>query len=248
MEAFYIRKSVTAAVAWGIIAEVSRHHGRGSNLRIVEMHPGGGQYDLLSIFHVHGEPGSAYDQGSTEVGSFNLGSGTMKGPDGSIERLEWLQLWLSNPDPKSVVHAALRLLQIQPRMSLPPTTRRIFGCRMMAALLGANLLQRGYLHARMGFEDTSGYGGGIADELRPFTSIFPGRDDASNSEIRAAADCWLLLSGASETIAGAFRMDGVLSSTGAPETGHDMFALYQRTKSMRLVVSEAQNILAAQPS
>lgn len=244
MEPFHVRRSVAAVVAWSIIAEVTRHHGSRSDLRVLELHPGGGQYDLLSLFRVQGEQASAYDGRPKQIGAFNLLTGTMHGEQPSTdEPVEWLRLWLSEPDPKSVVEAVLRALRLSSLASLPSTNRRIFGCRLMAALLGAKLLQRDYLQARMGFADTSGSGGGVLNLLRPFTGIFRRCDDNPHSEMRNAAECWLLLAGEEQTVTGAFRLDGVLSSVAAPEIGHDLFELYTRTKCMRSVVAEAQNIL-----
>lgn len=210
----------------------------------METNPGGGQYDLLSIFWVKGEDGSVYDGSPKQIGAFNLLSGTMHGeqPSGG-ERVEWLRPWLTDPDPKSVLEAVLRGLRLPPQSVLPYTNRRIFGHRLIAELLGANLVQRRYLQARMGFADTSGYGGGVLDILRPFTSIFRSSGDG-HAEMRNAAECWLLLEGEAQTVVGAVRADGVLSSVSAPAIAHDLFELYERTKSMRTVVVEAQKILS----
>ena len=244
MEPYHVRRSVAAAVAWSIIAEVCRHHGGNSDLRVLELHPGGGQYDLLSVFRVQGEDGSVYDGPPKQIGAFNLLAGTIHGTQSLSENpVDWLRLWLSEPDPKSVVKGVLRALGLSSQTSLPRTNRRIFGCRLIAGLLGANIVQRRYLQARMGFTDTSGYGGGVSDDLRLFTGIFE-TCPTGESEMRNASECWLLLAGESKAVTGALRMDGVLSSQSLPEAGHDLFDLYTQTKCMRLVVAEAQKILS----
>jgi len=114
----------------------------------------------------------------------------------------------------------------------------------MAALLGARLLHRDYLEARMGLVDTSGYGGGVSDRLETFTGLFS--PDAQHEEVaieNRAADCWLLFRGAERELVGAMRMDSLASSAGTPGKAHDLFRSYQQGRSMREALREAETIL-----
>ena len=211
------------------------------------MHPGGGQYDLLSIFRVRGPEASVYDAGSISIGDFNLGTGTMRGHlPGGNEGVEWLSLWLEHPDPETVIDVAIQTLALEAIPKLPPTNRRIFGCRLMAGLLGGTAFHREYLDARMGFVDTSGYGGGVVEDLRKFTGLFPPRqNETEDSGMSRAAECWLLYAGSEKKFVGVLRTDGFLSSVSEPARQRDLFSVYRRSRSMRGVLAEAEAVLLA---
>jgi len=184
-----------AAIAWTIITEVVRNHGGNSDLRIIEMHPGGGQYYIYQIVRVRGADGGIYDPSSVPVGDFNLLSGTVSGCGiNSDTSVPWLREWFENPDPKMAVDIAVQTLDLPVVIHLPSTNRRIFGFRLMSALLGSRITKSDYLFPRMGFADTSGYGGGRLKELSLFSSLSPSLENDKNSDSRAA-DCWLLYSG-----------------------------------------------------
>ena len=79
------------AIAWHTCVDLARHHPT-LDLRIFETHPGGGQYDCLTVFR----------EGLTEVVSFNLaGSSLLLGPpvgrardrDGLTQRHPEAGLW-----------------------------------------------------------------------------------------------------------------------------------------------------------
>jgi hypothetical protein len=246
IQPFHMRLSVKAAIAWTIIAEVVRNHGGASDLRVMEMHPGGGQYHLLRIYRVRGEDGGVYESASAPLGELNLLSGMMRGfLPGHDEDVEWLRIWLTNPDPEMLVDVAIQTFGLSVVTELPLTTRRIFGCRLMAALLGATMLNRDYIVAGMGFVDTSGYGGGVHPELRRFRSILPDPTSAGDAaQMSRAADCWLLYKGWDSKLAGVLRMDGLLSAGVEPEKAHDLFPIFERSRSMRMAVAEAREILS----
>lgn len=239
-----INLRISSVIAWTILAEVVRHHGGAGDLRVVELHPGGGQGNLLSIVRLSNPSAGIFQSASTAIGDFNLNSGTMSGfRPASDSNVPWLEMWLENPMPEMVVDIAIQTFDLPIAVSLPPTNRRIFGCRLIAGLLGARMLKRSYLTARMGFCDSSGIGGsGILGELKQFSALFREDADRPNSP-SLAADCWLLTEGWEERIVGALRMDGWLSSTASPEIGHDLFPIYRQTHDMAAVLSKAETIL-----
>lgn len=240
-----IRLSTACAIAWTIIAEIVRNQGASPDLRVIEMHPGGGLYHLLRLLKVPGENALTYGRGAEPLADFNVLTGKMsRARGGAPYDYPWLERWLTLADPEQVVDEAIETLELPIAVTMPPTTRRIFGFRLVAAILGSRLMQRDYLHGRMGFGDTAGYGGGVASELSDFTAVFPPqRDEDPDLESSRAADCWLLLSGAERSLRGVARMDGVISSVSAPHEAHDLFEVYRSTRSMSAVVAEASTIL-----
>lgn len=245
MEMFAIRRPVAAAIAWTIIAEIVRHHGSRSDFRVLELHPGGGLYDLLTIFRVSGASAHFYeDEAAHEIAGFNLLGTLARKLGGANPRLAWLSLWLQEANPKLTAEAVLQHLALPMLPKRLPTNRRIFGCRLMAALLGSRMLEQDFIDARMGYLDTSGYGAGVQTELRNFTGLYKGRSESpGKGDMSDAADCWLLWSGLERKLIGAVRMDGFLSSAGAPDVAHDLFSLYEGKRKMSTIVAKAHELL-----
>lgn len=246
VNAFNIRPNIRGAIAWTIIAEIVRHHGSESNLRVIKMFPGGGHSEILSLFRVRGPESSAYDKTAVCLGDFNLGSGKMTGylPRGDSD-VDWFDLWFLDPDPARVVEISLQTMGLDVVRKLPPTNRRIFGCRLLAGLLSQTAFRRDYLDAKMAFADTSGYGGGVSESLSSFTGLVPERDARRGEvDIASASDCWLLHSGWENKLVGAIRMDGYISSISDPTRAHDLFGEFRQGLSIIGVVGEAQRILA----
>lgn len=238
-----IRRPLSAAISWTILAEVIRRHGHAGNLRVIEMHPGGGMYDLLVLARANATTGEIYNPFS-EVGSINLYGGTIRGIPGSSKGVGILNAWMGCDDPKNVVTVAEREMGFPPSSGLAKSNRWTFGPRVFAALLGSQMAQRDYLDARMSFLDTSGYGGGIDAALEPFTAICAiDRQGVPDDRTERAALCWSLLAGSEGKLVGIFRMDGLLSPVGHPDQVHDLFAAYRKSRSLSEVVALAVKIL-----
>ena len=241
-----IRKPVKAAIAWVVISEIVRRHGRNADLRLMEMHPGGGQYDLLRLLRVSGGHGLMYGEPSHVLADFNLDSGKFSSPtiDSSF-RYPWLERWLASPNPDDAIDDMLPMMGLGVMTDWPPTDRVVFGFRLVAAILASQMTSRYYLAARNGFIDTSGEGGGVSRALRNFGQIYDHREGGHSSmEYDAAAKCWLLYQGPENRLVGCVKMDGMIASVAEPRGGHDLYPLYSGTKKMNSVTSAALEILA----
>lgn len=239
-----IRRPVKAAIAWAIISEMARRHGQHSDLRLIEMHPGGGQYDLLRLMKVKGADGLIYEDEVTVLADFNLGSGEFSSPAmEASRRFPWLESWLAFRDPNDAIDEMLPEIGLGVVSNWPSTNRIIFGFRLVAAILASQMTSRYFLSARNGFADTSGEGGGISTALNHFPKVY--QRDLSNAsfDMDSAAKCWCLYQGLEEILVGCVRMDGVLSSIEDPDRAHDLFPIYSKTRKMSAVTSVALEIL-----
>lgn len=210
-------------------------------MRVLEWHPGGGQYDLLSIFRV-GEPGtSVFGLSATRVGDFNLLSGEMRGHGlDAEESVPWLSMWSDGRDIGWLADIANQTFGL-PVIRTPRYNRRTFGCALIAKLLRCRMTRENFLEARMGFVDTSGYGSGVSTALRPFTTMF--RPKSTEDEIDAAADCWLVYEGSEDRLVAAVRMDGHLSPVTSPSEMHDLYTVYLQNRDMSKVLAKASEII-----
>ena len=238
-----MRRPIAAAVSWTFLAEIIRRHGSRGDLRVIEMHPGGGMYDLLTLCRVDPDNGRIYDNPEI-IGSVNLLNGKLRtfGPD--PDEAEIIDEWLTREDPADAVALAERRLGFAPVTGLAASNRWTFGPRLFAFLLGAQVTRRDYLDARMCFEDTSGYGGGIDPRLDAFSAIagLPGKGVSEDRTDRAAL-CWLLTVGPERNVAGVFRMDGRLSTVAEPELVHDLFGAYRKNRSLSEVMGLCLKLL-----
>ena len=241
-----IRRPIKAAIAWTIISEIVRRHGRNADLRLMAMHPGGGQYDLLRLLRVNGRHGLIYGDPTKVLADFNIGSGQFSSPDMEASlRYPWLERWMESRDPDDAIDEMLPLMGLDIMTDWPPTDRVVFGFRLVATILASQMTSRYFLEARNGFLDTSGDGGGVSRALRDFGQVYERREsDHSSAEYDAAAKCWLLYQGLENRLIGCVRMDGMISSVTEPHRGHDLYPLYSGTKKMNAVASAAFEILA----
>lgn len=238
-----IRRPIAAAISWTIFAEIIRRHGPHGDLRVIEMHPGGGMYDLLTLCRVNRKSGGIYDH-FEELASINLLSGILRASSSDADEADIFDNWLRREDPADVVTLAERVLGFAPVTGLAASNRWTFGPRLFASLLGSQMARRDYLDARMCSADTSGYGGGIVPHLADYSAIadFTGKDVPDDRTERAAL-CWLLTVGPERKVAGVFRMDGRLSSAAEPELVHDLFNAYRKSRSLSDVTSLGLKLL-----
>ncbi len=189
------------AVTWHIICELLRRHKESCDLWVLETHPGGGQYDCLSLFHRW--PGAH----SNHLCDFNQQSqhlhvwGHYRTPRAELSELRW-------PDGNDYVLAYLAapertLAQIEDLVGLPryaakhhpPTTPPILIFRIISAVLDRYALSMDVMLAFMGYEDTSGFGGGLREALRWYPTVWAdvsASADAEDGGARKAAKYWLL--------------------------------------------------------
>jgi len=230
-----LRYAFRSAIAWTVLAEVIRRHGESRNLHLLETHPGGGQYDCLTLLGLEAGCDDVYG-GGCQTGSANLNicSGRLRvfhrfvsaddadAAKGSGSAFDVVSAYLEAEDPADVIDRICRLLGLSPQPERPgPTTRRILTVRLLAKMRTRYAFERRGLRYRMGYHDSSGYGSGILPDLRLFEWAL--RDDLTDkrgcriSEEGRAALCWLLYSEGSSTVddsgpVAVIRMDGLMAS------------------------------------
>jgi hypothetical protein len=207
--------AISNAAAWHLAAGLVRQHP--ARLRIIELHPGGGMYDCLTVM----EQGRPFD----ESGSLQLNRGgsahVWRYFDGERKHAggpkESFPIWgdsLAN-EPREVIHALSERMRLAVPEHLPSSTPASVTYRALAEFAGLGCFHREAWTVTNGFFDTSGYGGGVDQEA---FERFPGAllamrtspDDPLGS---SAYQYWFLRRG-SELIAcahdsgRAWRIDG----------------------------------------
>lgn len=171
----HLTSNLREAVAWRIIAESMRRHG--ARYQVARLHPGGGQYDCLSLI----------EQGETRLMLNVEGSLQVTSSDGRSGGIGSAELWpaavTSEGEGRGLANVLDRvsaLLEEPVPSPLPATTRPVLASRVMAsASLMVSLEQSNWRWAN-GYLDTSGYGGGIK---QAWFDLFPAARDALEQEV-----------------------------------------------------------------
>lgn len=239
-----VHRAIAKTVAWGLIAAVARSSARPASLRVVELHPGGGQGDVLRLLKQDGAGPGVYNTPYVTLGDFNLAAGTLESQDG-VDTLLWLERWLSDPDRESINHLVLQGMNLPLGQREQYPCRRLFGIELIAAVLGQALTGKACLEARMGFMDSSGItGGGVHPALLGFPRLFNVNEIAiRQGEDSAAAECWLLKNLWNDEIVGAIRTDGLFSTTGNESEIHDLYHVYSLECRIDVVLPLVNQIL-----
>ncbi len=161
---FEIRYEVAAAVTWRIIAELFRRYHKSSDLRVYELHPGGGTYDCLALRYRDYPRGNQLCHFHVPACHFHL-FGAIGSPRRRLEDLRWPEgnnyvvQYLCGWDPKNIIDEISGLLGIpEPaHQTLPPTSPPVFMVRLIAELTGMMMLERHGIEVRSGYLDSSGY-------------------------------------------------------------------------------------------
>ena len=168
-------RQLVEAASWRLVAEILRRHPK---TRVLESHPGGGQYDCLDLL-LSNDPTAPHPCISlNRAGSvhFFLACG--------IHR-SWEDFWveyLGAPDPKEIIGRVCDGASLPRAHKLPPTTGPVLVFRFIAAFIGHAVLGRETWECRNGFSDSSD---GCARRSDWF-ELFPG---ASNrSEVHLPTD------------------------------------------------------------
>ncbi|MBM3496776.1 MAG: hypothetical protein FJX72_21010, partial [Armatimonadetes bacterium] len=176
-----VNHGFTEAITWALIADIMRRHEAAAGLRVIETHPGGGQYDCRTIL----QP-TASDYGPSIF--FNLLSDNAKcfgsfGPPRRVERPEWAGAD-QGPDRLAYVEAVLRadhrmevvnyleaMLGLPSPTRSPATTRHALSYRVMAEVAARAVFDGPVVRWVNGREDASGYP--QDDPVRPVLRLVP---------------------------------------------------------------------------
>jgi hypothetical protein len=151
-------------LSWRIMTEIWRRVP--DRYGVIEMHPGGGMYDCLTLWNTtksSSSPLSINRGGSLNVDS--LGS-TKSWPD-------WINRMLE--DPKDFVTEVARKAGLPEPIKLPKSAASTVTFRFITDFLTHSIGRLEHWECRNGFCDSSGYGGGVRSHwFEKFPGIQPG--------------------------------------------------------------------------
>lgn len=144
------------ALSWEVAAELVRRHP--DELMLAELHPGGGQYDCLTIVSLRNHEKAFFNRIS--MGHINVAL-----RDSMDDRPNWTQVLLAD-DRRTVVELIERNLGMQAPEETPLTTSRSIGYRVISEVILQKALSKNSLFASHGWYD------GEMDELNAKVSFF----------------------------------------------------------------------------
>lgn len=150
MDAFQPSRQLLEAVSWRVVAEVARRY---PTIRVIETHPGGGQYDCLQLLL---DPASDQDRPGivfNRHGSLHILAET------TDSDARWETFWsdyLAAEDPRTVVNELCNRARLPRVRRLPRSTASVIVYRFIAAYLASTVLSRVRWECRNGFFDSSG--------------------------------------------------------------------------------------------
>lgn len=201
MEEVLCTYQLRTAITWHIACELMRRHKESCDLFVLERHPGGGQYDCLALFsHWHGDHHNTlcdFNQQSQHLHVW----GHLLARRAELSDLGWrdgndyVLAYLSDP--------ARTISQIEDLLGLPryaaahhpPTTPPVLTIHLISALLDRFALGTEVVLAFMGYEDTSGEGGGLRDALKHYPAVMASLSAETSFDPaleRRAAKFWFL--------------------------------------------------------
>ncbi|MFG1636984.1 TY-Chap2 family putative peptide chaperone [Pseudonocardia alni] len=181
-----IARRFRIAQSWWLASELVRRH---PHLLVLETHPGGGQYDCLTLV----ERGSVAPVGLLQLN--RAGRMHVEPHLGQFEPVEWIEMLTTDDG-----HSALRTLEQRaglrpPVPRAPATGPHTLSYRVLARILASLVDDRHAWDVRNGQLDSSGYGGGPRPGLDRFPSVREGLCDVRASDLlgEPAYRFWLLL-------------------------------------------------------
>lgn len=141
-----LTRALREALSWRLVAELHRRHPR--EFTVIETHPGGGQYDCLSLI-----------AGNTVLAHLNrVGGFTNWRTDFQIA---WEDLWprcLREDGFGEVLDEISNSLHLRVPTPVPSTRPETIAYRIMAGVSSYFVFDRDHWKWRNGLEDTSGWG------------------------------------------------------------------------------------------
>jgi len=145
--------------SWRVATEIARRH---PQVRLIETHPGGGQYDCLHIL-LEPEKGTAsHGIALNRPGSAHIQFGGYDSKD-----ISWTGFWtdyLAADDPRDVVQRLCGLARLPQVSQLPRSTRPVLAYRFVAAFLASTVFGRARWECRSGYFDSSGEDCSLRDD------------------------------------------------------------------------------------
>lgn len=148
--------------SWQVAAELVRRHPE--KFVVIETHPGGGQYDCLSIYERRGDGDGPKFPNFAHLNRIPRGHITSRGWGVEADRLNWVDVLFADDLRNEVIIPLEDYGAITSPSHSPPTTPSSIGVRLIAEVLSLRVATRKPLTALNGVADSS-YGSGIRGEL-----------------------------------------------------------------------------------
>jgi hypothetical protein len=126
--------AVINGVTWYIAAELVRRNPQ--RLRVIETHPGGGQYDCITLLTRSADPQRVADM--NRVGSLHTDM-QVDGRD-RWASFDWLQVLQLNDIREDLIRPIEARFGLASPKKSPPTTQQSIGVRMLARLAGCQVV------------------------------------------------------------------------------------------------------------
>ena len=151
---------VTRALAWWIAAELVRRHP--ADLRVIETHPGGGQYDCLSLYRRNsGTPRLVAHLNL--LGHITPQSWFDQPDDGPETRFNWFEVLAAQDRRTHVIAQLERIEGLSSPSATPSTTKASIGPRVLSRFATSASISTRRWWISNGVYDSSGMDGGIQD-------------------------------------------------------------------------------------
>jgi hypothetical protein len=138
-----MNRQLVEVASWRIISELFRRYP--GQFQLIETHPGGGQYDCLSLFS-----NKQHVADFNRVGSFH----TFKTKIGQTPFDIWYSL--ANEDVQNVLDQICRRLELQIPVKIPLSTPEVIVYRFIATFLAHSVFGKERWECRNGYFDSSG--------------------------------------------------------------------------------------------
>ena len=226
----WIDRSVLEAASWRLASELVRRHP--NTTRLLRTHPGGGQYDCLTMTSTTTRGGTIQ---LNRHGTIQVHERFDERPVEGWEPTEWDEYLRA--DPREFLDRLERASGLTRPAHVPSSVPMTLTYRVLAALAATAVKSVHRIEIKSGYIDTSGYGGGPNDALDSFPSL-PG-------DLRRARDgdlfgepgyrFWIVMRDGVPILA--FEQDMGMAWTPHHEEGLDLMAKYRRSRRNLLVVT-----------
>lgn len=226
----WIDRSVLEAASWRLASELVRRHPL--TTRILHTHPGGGQYDCLTITSPMGDGGSVQlnRKGTIQVHDrFDGRTDEQWEPTGWDDYLR--------ADPRTFLDRLERASGLPTPSHVPPSDPTTLTYRVLAALVVTAVKSVHPIDIESGQFDTSGSSGGPNDALDSFPAIPETLRRARDDDLfeQAGYRFWIALRDRVPILA--FEQDEGTAWTQHHDEGFDLMGLYDLSRHNLLVVT-----------
>ena len=169
-ESVQVPYPLARAAAWWVAAELIRRHPK--RLTVVETHPGGGQYDCVSVYRTDTAPSTGLVVFLNVAGHLThehwFGSTDSSGED---DRFNWFEVIATPNRRRYVVEQLERVEGLTSPTSTPRTVRGSIGPLLLSHLATTMSIRRDGWDIRNAFHDSAGDWSGVLEWSRSVPGI-----------------------------------------------------------------------------